>query len=63
MKKQSNVPQIRFQNFEELWKDDKLKKCLKEVKKMPKDEVKKQFKKSWNKFKGKKYKEVKFENE
>jgi len=25
MKKQSNVPQIRFQNFEELWKDDKLK--------------------------------------
>ena len=24
MKKQSNVPQIRFQNFEELWKDDKL---------------------------------------
>ena len=30
-------------------KDDKLKKCLDEVKKMPKDEVKKQFKKSWNK--------------
>ena len=26
-------------------KDDKLKKCLDEVKKMPKDEVKKQFKK------------------
>lgn len=25
MKKQSNVPQIRFQNFEELWKEDKLK--------------------------------------
>ena len=25
MKKQSNVPQIRFLNFEELWKDDKLK--------------------------------------
>ncbi|MBZ2025848.1 restriction endonuclease subunit S [Streptococcus sanguinis] len=24
MKKQSNVPQIRFLNFEELWKDDKL---------------------------------------
>ena len=36
-------------------KDDKLKKCL--------DEVKKQFKKSWNKFKAKKYKEVKFEDE
>ena len=44
-------------------KDDKLKKCLEEVKKMPKDEVKKQFKKSWNKFKGKKYKELKFEDE
>ena len=26
-------------------KDDKLKKCLDEVKKIPKDEVKKQFKK------------------
>lgn len=25
MKKQNNVPQIRFQNFEELWKEDKLK--------------------------------------
>ena len=25
MKKQSNVPQIRFLNFKELWKDDKLK--------------------------------------
>lgn len=43
-------------------KDDKLKKCLDKVKKMPKDEVKKQFKKSWDKFKGKKYKEVKFED-
>ena len=41
-------------------KDNKLQKCLDEVKKMPKDEVKKQFKKSWDKFKGKKYKEVKF---
>ena len=29
MKKQSNVPQIRFQNFEELWKDDKLKNIFK----------------------------------
>ena len=29
---------------------------------MPKDEVKKQFKKSWDKFKEKKYKEVKFED-
>ena len=44
-------------------KDDKLKKCLDEVKKMPKDEVKKRFKKSGDKFKGKKYKEVKFEDE
>ena len=25
MKKQSNIPQIRFQNFKKLWKDDKLK--------------------------------------
>lgn len=44
-------------------KDNKLKKSLEEVKKMPKNEVKKQFKKSWNKFKGKKYKELKFEDE
>ena len=44
-------------------KDNKLKKSLEEVKKMPKDEVKKQFKKSCNKFKGKKYKELKFEDE
>lgn len=44
-------------------KDDKLKKCLDEVKKMSKDEVKKRFKKSWDKFKGKKYKELKFEDE
>ena len=44
-------------------KDNKLKKSLEEVKNMPKDEVKKQFKKSWNKFKGKKYKELKFEDE
>lgn len=44
-------------------KDNKLKKSLEEVEKMPKDEVKKQFKKSWDKFKGKKYKEVKFEDE
>ena len=31
MKKQSNVPQIRFQNFEELWKDDKLKNIFRTI--------------------------------